>query len=41
MAQITEQREVANEITELISNPTGVDTIGDVSALVLFIQLSR
>ncbi|KAJ7667970.1 vacuolar-sorting protein SNF7 [Mycena polygramma] len=29
MAQITEQREVANEITELISNPTGVDTLGD------------
>ncbi|KAJ7179943.1 vacuolar-sorting protein SNF7 [Mycena crocata] len=29
MAQITEQREVANEITELISNPTGVDALGD------------
>ncbi|KAJ6539292.1 Snf7-domain-containing protein [Mycena capillaripes] len=29
MAQITEQREVANEITELISNPTGIDTLGD------------
>ncbi|KAJ7498974.1 vacuolar-sorting protein SNF7 [Mycena latifolia] len=29
MAAITEQREVANEITELISNPTGVETISD------------
>ncbi|KAJ6599116.1 vacuolar-sorting protein SNF7 [Mycena vulgaris] len=29
MAAITEQREVANEITELISNPTGIDTLGD------------
>lgn len=33
MAAITEQREVANEITELISNPAGADTLGDVSAL--------
>ncbi|KAJ7095328.1 vacuolar-sorting protein SNF7 [Mycena belliarum] len=29
MAAITEQREVANEITELISNPAGMDPIGD------------
>ncbi|KAJ7179200.1 vacuolar-sorting protein SNF7 [Mycena filopes] len=29
MAQITEQREVANEITELISNPMGADMAGD------------
>ncbi|KAJ7047422.1 vacuolar-sorting protein SNF7 [Mycena alexandri] len=29
MAEINEQREVANEITELISNPTGVDMAGD------------
>ncbi|KAJ7129741.1 Snf7-domain-containing protein [Mycena epipterygia] len=29
MAAITEQREVANEITELISNPAGADTLGD------------
>ncbi|KAJ7468517.1 hypothetical protein FB451DRAFT_1177308 [Mycena latifolia] len=29
MAAIAEQREVANKITELISNPTGVETIPD------------
>ncbi|KAJ7068247.1 vacuolar-sorting protein SNF7 [Mycena amicta] len=29
MAQINEQREVANEITELISNPTGADSLAD------------
>ncbi|KAJ7507746.1 vacuolar-sorting protein SNF7 [Mycena galericulata] len=29
MAAITEQREVANEITELISNPMGADMAGD------------
>ncbi|KAJ7283703.1 vacuolar-sorting protein SNF7 [Mycena rebaudengoi] len=29
MAAINEQREVANEITELISNPTGVDSLAD------------
>lgn len=30
MAAINEQREVANEIADLISNPTGVDSLADV-----------
>jgi hypothetical protein len=35
MAAITEQREMVDEITSLISNPTGMDLTGDVSRLVL------
>jgi charged multivesicular body protein 4 len=35
MAAINEQREVANEITELISNPTGVDSLADVSLSIM------
>ena len=39
MAQITEQQEVAKEITELISNPSGVDPLADVRRYILVVWL--